>query len=254
MTSKDASRVPTGIKGFDELVEGGLPRGMCVLLAGSPGTAKTIFGLQYLVNGVTSFGEKGLYVTVGQSIDVLKGQALGLGWDLDKLRAKGLELMPFSVRDLDTNVSEALIEKVRAGGIRRMVVDSLTTLSLNSPLYRSLHDISVVDLVKNKSIFSPPLGNDSIIQSFIYNFIDSLHQLTDCTTILISESPEKGEFLTRDGVSEFVCDGIIHISFESMGGEFSRSLLVRKMRQTRNDEDIHPLEITRAGLVVHDIK
>jgi len=39
-----------------------------------------------------------------------------------------------------------------------------------------------------------------------------------------------------------------------MGGEFSRSLLVRKMRGTKNDEDIHPLEISSKGLVVHTIK
>jgi len=39
-----------------------------------------------------------------------------------------------------------------------------------------------------------------------------------------------------------------------MGGEFSRSLMVRKMRNTKNNEDIHPLEIGKAGLVVHDLK
>jgi KaiC/GvpD/RAD55 family RecA-like ATPase len=108
--------------------------------------------------------------------------------------------------------------------------------------------------MKNRSLFSPPVGGESIIQSFIYNFIDSIHELKECTTILISESSEKGEYLTRDQVSEFVSDGIILLTFESMGGEFSRSLLVRKMRQTNNDEDIHPLEISPKGLVVHTVK
>ena len=76
----------------------------------------------------------------------------------------------------------------------------------------------------------------------------------DCTSILISEASEKGDYLSRDTISEFACDGVILINFESMGGEFSRSLIIRKMRNTRNDEDIHPLEIGKSGLVTHDVK
>jgi KaiC/GvpD/RAD55 family RecA-like ATPase len=247
-------RVPTGIKGFDKLVDGGIPRGMCVLITGSPGTAKTLFGLEYLYNGVSKFKEKGLYVTVGQSVDVLKRQSAIFGWDLDKLSKKGLDLMSLSTKQLDGNVADVIIKKVRQGGYKRLVIDSLTTLSLNAPLYRSINDISITDIMKNKSLFSPPIAGESVIQSFIYNFVDTMHQLTGCTTILISESSEKGEYLTKDQVSEFVSDGIILLTFESMGGEFSRSLLVRKMRQTNNDEDVHPLEISPKGLIIHTVK
>jgi len=247
-------RVKTGIKGFDNLVDGGIPKGMCVLLTGSPGTSKTLFGVEYLFNGATKFKEKGLFVTVGQSIDVLKRQAAAFGWDFDKLAEKGLDILSLSTKQLDSDIATLIIKKVREGGYKRLVIDSLTTLSLNAPLYRSLNDISVVDIMKKKSIFSPPASGDSIIQSFIYNFIDNLHQLTGCTTIMISESSEKGEYLTKDQVSEFVSDGIILLTFDSMGGEFSRSLLVRKMRQTKNNEDIHPLEISPKGLVIHSLK
>jgi KaiC/GvpD/RAD55 family RecA-like ATPase len=247
------ARTKTGIAGFDQLVDGGIPRGMCVLLVGSPGTAKTIFGLEYLVNG-TKLKEKSLYVTIGQNLNVLKAQSAAFGWDLDRLASRGLEVMSLSTKELDQDVGDVIVKKVRQGGFKRLVVDSLTTLSINAPLFRSLNDISVVDIVKNKSVFSPPLGRESIIQSFMYNFIGKLHQLTDCTSLLISESSEKGGYLTKDNVSEFVCDGIVHITFESMGGEFSRSLLVRKMRQIKNDEDVHPLEISPKGLVVHSIK
>ncbi|MBI5148916.1 hypothetical protein HZA33_04525, partial [Candidatus Pacearchaeota archaeon] len=62
-----------------------------------------------------------------------------------------------------------------------------------------------------------------------------------------------GDYFTRDTLSEFAADGLIIITFEALGGEFSRSLIVRKMRQTKNDEDIHPLEIGKNGIVVHNV-
>jgi circadian clock protein KaiC len=49
------NRVPTGIDGLDPLIEGGFPRGSLVLLAGNPGTGKTIFSMQFLYNGAEDF-------------------------------------------------------------------------------------------------------------------------------------------------------------------------------------------------------
>jgi archaellum biogenesis ATPase FlaH len=44
-------RVATKIKGFDQLVEGGFPKGSSIMVRGSTGTGKTIFCLQYLYQG-----------------------------------------------------------------------------------------------------------------------------------------------------------------------------------------------------------
>jgi len=59
-TGKTSDKVKTGIKGFDTLVEGGLPKGKIILLSGTPGTCKTIFALQFLHNGAVKFNEKGV--------------------------------------------------------------------------------------------------------------------------------------------------------------------------------------------------
>ena len=56
-----------------------------------------------------------------------------------------------------------------------------------------------------------------------------------------------------DGVSEFICDGVVLIKYESLGGDFSRTLRVRKMREVNNDEDIHPLEIGEKGIIIHSL-
>ena len=76
-------RVPTGILGLDPLFEGGFPKGRSILVTGEPGTGKTIFSLQFLVEGLAR-GEKGIYVAADEGpMDILE-QAASLGWDLEK--------------------------------------------------------------------------------------------------------------------------------------------------------------------------
>lgn len=65
MTASADGRIEVGIPGFDELVHGGLPSGRSTLLAGSTGTGKTVFGLQFLVGGAYS-GEHGVLVTFAE--------------------------------------------------------------------------------------------------------------------------------------------------------------------------------------------
>jgi len=80
-------RVPTGIKGLDQLIEGGFPKGRSILVTGEPGTGKTIFCLQFLAEGLAR-GEKGIYVAADEDpIDILE-QATSLGWDFEKHIAK----------------------------------------------------------------------------------------------------------------------------------------------------------------------
>ena len=56
-------RVPTGISGLDELIEGGLPKERTTLICGGPGAGKTTFAIEFLYNGI-KFGERGMFVTL----------------------------------------------------------------------------------------------------------------------------------------------------------------------------------------------
>ena len=60
------NRVPTGINSLDALIEGGFPRGSLILLAGNPGTGKTIFSMQFLFKGAEDYGESGIYVSFAE--------------------------------------------------------------------------------------------------------------------------------------------------------------------------------------------
>lgn len=247
-------KVRTGIKGFDKLIQGGIPKGSTILLCGTPGTAKTIFGMEYLYNGANNYNEKGLYVSFEEKRSHLIEQGKMFKWDLKELEKQGLlKILSIPVEQIDKDTVNNIIKLVKEEGFDRLVIDSLSTLSINAPIYTAIHDLFLRDLIMRKDIFSPSISDDFILKRFVYSFINQLQE-TDVTSLLISEIGKDTQYLSRDTVSEFLADGIIHIVFESMGGKYSRSLLVRKMRHIKNDEDIHPLEISKTGLIVHDIE
>jgi KaiC/GvpD/RAD55 family RecA-like ATPase len=231
-------RVKTGIPGFDPLLKGGFPRGSIILLSGTPATGKTIFSVQYLYNGIVDHNEPGLFVTFEEKAEKIIEQASLFGWDLAKLQKnRTLTLMHIAAEDINYNTVSKIIDTARAVHAKRLVIDNMNILALNVP--------NIASDFKN-------IGKHAM-KRFVYNFIAKARSLDDVTTILISQTTNETA-LSSDEVSEFLCDGIIHIAYESLGGKYSRSLLVRKMRQIENDEDIHPLEIGKKGIVIHTIR
>ncbi|MBS3100693.1 hypothetical protein A2641_01010 [Candidatus Nomurabacteria bacterium RIFCSPHIGHO2_01_FULL_37_25] len=228
-------RVKTGIKGFDKLVEGGFPKGKIVLLSGTPGTSKTIFALQFLYNGATQFNENGLYVSFEEREQSLKSQALQFGWEFDKLeKANKVKILSIPANSIKETTAFEIISLAKKNSVKRLVIDSLSTLSINTPTtYSKVTDLTEIS-----------------IKRFMYTFINDLRDIRDGVTSLLISQTVEGQ-LSRDTVSEFICDGIIHINYETLGGKYSRTLTIRKMRETKNDEDVHPVEITPRGLVVH---
>ncbi len=55
-------RIPTGVNGLDEMVGGGFPYPSVALVAGSAGTGKTTFSMNFLTEGAKN-GDQGLFFT-----------------------------------------------------------------------------------------------------------------------------------------------------------------------------------------------
>jgi circadian clock protein KaiC len=83
-------KAPSGITGFDEITGGGLPRGRTTLLLGGPGSGKTVFALQYLVNGARIYGEPGIFVAFEETAKRIVANAESFDWKIGQLQRRKL--------------------------------------------------------------------------------------------------------------------------------------------------------------------
>src|SRR5687768_315928 len=80
------TRAAIGLKGLDEVLDGGLIPNRLYLIEGNPGTRKTTLALQFLLEGV-KLGEPVLYITLSETIEELQAVADSHNWSL-----KGISL------------------------------------------------------------------------------------------------------------------------------------------------------------------
>ncbi|MFB6310933.1 MAG: ATPase domain-containing protein, partial [Salinirussus sp.] len=71
----------TGIDGLDDILNGGIARHSTTLISGNPGAGKSIFGLQYIYNGVEEFDENGIYLTFEENAKDLQEAAESVGFE-----------------------------------------------------------------------------------------------------------------------------------------------------------------------------
>ena len=234
------NRVATGIPGFDELVEGGLPEGRAFLVSGGTGTGKTIFATQFLINGA-KMNEPGVYLTLDERPDLIREDMLRFGWNLRSFEDKGLlkivdgtmaklgipsDKLDYEVidkGDLDKLLLELMraIKKIRA---KRVVIDSIPALGLN-------------------------FDNEHEVRKAVLKMVYLLAR-AGVTTIFTTEINEETKQLSKYGVEEFVADGVVVLHYMGIGTQSNRTLHIRKMRATKHNEDLHPLEITDNGIRV----
>src|SRR5882724_8879246 len=138
---RSSPRVATGIEGLDDILVGGLPENTLYLVEGEPGTGKTTLALQFLLEGARR-GERGLYVTLSETADELRGVALSHGWSLDNVAIYELAPTPepLSADEQYTilhpsevelgETTEAVFDEVERTNPTRVVFDSLSEMRL----------------------------------------------------------------------------------------------------------------------------
>lgn len=216
-------RVSTGVPGLDKLMQGGYVKNDIYLITGGTGTGKTLFCCQFLWDGLQK-GEKCIFFSLEELPQDVIHDAENFGWDFQKYIDKKMFLIeyqdPFEMVDITTLVKE----KIEKFGAKRVVIDST-------------------------SIFGMVFKDENELRKRLYELIKTLKK-TDTVVLMTAEIEEESKALSRFGVEEFVVDGVIILNYLGLGGEFDRSLMIRKMRRTDHFKDIISFDITKNGISI----
>ncbi|MEM3445296.1 MAG: ATPase domain-containing protein [Thermoplasmata archaeon] len=234
-------RVPTGIQGFDELINGGFPEGSINVISGPAGAAKSLFALHFVINGAEKYNENGVYFTVEEAAESLIKTARIFGFPIDKLiqekkvfiidlgrlkeeRGDGVEeFEKEEIVNFDT-IKNFLTNFIAAAGIKRVVLDSLNGVAI---YYKTGEQL----------------------RAEIFRFMRFL-RAKGVTSVIVSESLVRSGEDTKSGIETFIGDSIIAMGLEKFEGEYRRTITVVKMRHTRHDTATHPFLIGENGIEV----
>ena len=230
-------RIQTGIPGLDEILNGGIPRRNVVLLSGGPGTGKSIFGYQYLYNGLIR-GQSGVLVALEEHPVQVRLSMAQFGWNVTVYEEKSR----FALVDAFTaGIGEAAKREkyvVKAPDDFQMLIDVLRSAIKDVGAERV-----VVDSVTTLYITKPALARSMVLQ--LKKVLSGL----GCTSILISQVSVTERGFGGPGV-EHAADGIIRLDLDEMSGELKRSIIIWKMRGTAHSMKRHPFDITDKGLII----
>src|SRR6202140_2563703 len=90
-------KCPTGIKGFDQITEGGLPKNRTTLVSGSAGSGKTLLGLDFLINGAVNYKERGVFMSFEETEEELYKDVASLNLDLRGLVSQKKILLEYVI-------------------------------------------------------------------------------------------------------------------------------------------------------------
>lgn len=224
MSARRVTRTPTGVPGLDGLIEGGFPQGGIYLIAGPPGSGKTILANQMCFHHARE-GRRAVYVSLLSESHVgmlshlermdffredLVGDALVYYSGFKTLKEDGVE-------GLGRLLGKVLADRSPAV----LVVDGLTTVGHGASTRTDLKQ-----LVRQLQTFSASVG---------------------CTTFLLSSEPPGAV----PAPEHTVVDGIVELTDDRQGLRSLRHLQVCKLRGTRQIRGSHSVEINDTGITVH---
>jgi circadian clock protein KaiC len=222
----------TGIEGFDDLTFGGLPAGRPTLICGAAGCGKTLFATTFLVNGVTRYGEAGVFMSFEERAEDLAANVASLGYDLDSLVASGklaidhVRVEPSEIEETGAYDLEGLFIRlgfaVDSVGAKRVVLDTIETLFAG---------------------FTDP----ALLRAELRRLFGWIKE-RGLTAIITGERGE-GQ-LTRQGLEEYVSDCVVLLDNRVEDQITTRRLRVVKYRGSAHGTNEYPFLIDQAGISV----
>ncbi len=233
---KRPRRIRSGVPGLDQLIEGGLLENRVYTICGPPGSGKTTFCMQFLVQGALE-GAPGLYMAFQESPDNIYLDMSNYAFGLPELVRRGLiRFLDMSgvnrfdwVTDDDEspspgNVLGIIKEYIAKYKVSRLVIDSLKAI---------------------KFTYSKP----QVARRDMTRFMHGLKEL-GCTTLIISEMEDPDRY----EIEQHLSHGLIFLHNFFHGKRMVRSIQIMKMRGTRHDCDMRKVSFGPRGLQVEPQK
>ncbi len=215
----------TGISGLDELLKGGIRKTNSVLIAGVPGSGKTVFGMHYIVEGA-KHGEPGLFISYEESEESIYEYAASFGFDFKNYAQKGL-ITVLSIPLVGKMVTFApIIDMIRKNKIQRVFLDSIT-------LFEFVDSMSAM--------------------SFRREIIEFIKIMRDLGVTLVASSEKKVANIDviEYGSQDFLFQGLILLTKVRKGASFERCISISKMRGQGHQLGIYPFAIDEQGVQVY---
>ncbi len=222
----------TGIPGFDEISEGGLPRGRTSIVCGGAGCGKTMFGIEFLVRGASEYNEPGVLMAFEETPQDIARNVASLGFDIEDLAKKKklfldyINVEPKEIQESGEYDLEGLFIRLKSAidavGAKRVMFDTL------------------------EALFSG-FSNPGILRAEFRRLFRWLkdHNLTTVITA------ERGDgTLTRHGLEEYVSDCVILLDHRVKDQISSRRLRIVKYRGTKHGADEYPFLIDERGMSI----
>ena len=218
-------KLPTGVRGLDDIMGGGIPEFSFNIIAGTPGCGKTTMAHQ-LVFANATVKKPALYFTVlGESaIKMLRYQQQFSFFDESKL-GKAIRFI---------NLSEVVLEK-DLNAVLNEIIKQVTTIKPGFVVVDSFRTVVRTALAGSSEIE---------MQAFIQRLAQFLTSW-EATTFLVGEYAQDE---IRDNPLFTIVDGLFWLSQVPERNSVVRKLQIMKLRGQASVPGLHTLRISDAGL------
>ncbi len=234
-------RIKTGTD-IDKLIGGGIPKSSWFVVAGEPGTGKTILAISYAYEGLKE-GDYVIYVTTEQTFKDILVQAETLGMDFSsfiKAKVKGFKIIDLFTLAKQARQSESsIIDPLSIHNLIRILKSILQEIP------RDEHVRLVIDSISAFWADKPAMA-----RKYSYELKLSVHRSNVTTLLTVQYAPTTGRAFGFG--LEHIADGVLELWTNIENGRLVRYLVVRKMRFTDHDLKVHRYEITDRGIILLD--
>jgi len=229
----DPHRLNTGIGALDDILQGGLIAERLYLIDGNPGSGKTTFALQFLLEGVRH-NEKCLYVTLSETRQELEDGARSHGWSLDGIDV--VELIPDEQHELDGDGAVTMIQPSDVE-LSQTMAKILNAIERSDPARVAFDSLSEMRLLAQSSLR-------------YRRQILALKQFfagRKCTVLMLDDRTAEGPDLQLHSIAHGVI--ALHV-LTPVYGQARRQLEVLKFRGSDFASGFHDFSLRKGGLAV----